>query len=204
MIEYLIQREKNILLMYGRTEFRFCQRTVINANSVWQSRNSVLPIPAFISWLKNEQQSLWNKRIIILLMFGGTEFRFCQRTVIVDKSLWQSRNSVLPIPAFISWIKKEQQSLWNKRIIILLMFGGSEFRFCQSTVIDANSVWQSRNSVLPIPAFISWLKNEQQSLWNKRIIILLMFGGTEFRFCQRIVIIKNSLWQSRNSRSQHK
>ena len=116
----------------------------------WQSRNSVPPDLSLRSWLSRNRritnsagsQEIWFYCIhinSILLMFGRTEFRFCQIVRVPDHP-WQSRNSVPPDISLQSWLSRnrrvsnmrESQEIWFFCTnCMLMMFGRTEFRFCQ-------------------------------------------------------------------------
>jgi len=167
--------------MSGGTEFRFCLFCVISANT-WQSRNSVLPAPAIKTWFKSNCKAPDVLTNTVLPMSGGTEFRFCLFCVI-SADTWQSRNSVLPVPAIKTWFKSNCKAPDLMTNTVQLMSGGTEFRFCLFCVISANT-WQSRNSVLPVPAIYIWLLRNSIVLYLLRKTLFYWYaGGTEFRFC---------------------
>jgi len=85
----------------------------------WQSRNSVPPDISLMSWLSmsrirrvsntREGQEIWFYCTnCMLMMFGRTEFRFCQIVCVHDQP-WQSRNSVPPDLSLRSWLSRNRR-----------------------------------------------------------------------------------------------
>ena len=130
--EYLIQREKNILQMYGRTEFRFYQKTVIVAKSVWQCRNS-RSLNEIIDWDKRKYTRSNEKK-------NSTDVREDRIPILSKNSdccIKCMTVSELPILKWNNWLRQTKEYLIQRDKNILLMSGRTEFRFCQRTVIVA-------------------------------------------------------------------
>ena len=90
-------------------------------NNLWQSRNSVLPILALMNWLKRcsildyklpATYSFYLLPTTDYLLIPHFSF-LCGKIIPIlsmnpdhNNDLWQSRNSVLPIPTLINWLKR--------------------------------------------------------------------------------------------------
>jgi len=115
--------------MFGRTEFRFCQKWLLSENP-WQSRNSVPPVLSIKELVEKERSvicllskqfatDVWEDRIpilskVIVIRESLTKSELCPSGPCVKK-IWLKRNN--GVLHFIS--KQFATDVWEDRIPIL-------------------------------------------------------------------------------------